>query len=130
MNTNSKIKLLRKQNDRIIRKAQRVIINKIRNTLSQKPFYGRITEFKARKTIRLDKYDLDLDEMITEYFTPESLTIENDEVCLTYCENEYDPLDKGDYTYSDRLEDLTLSDCQNLLFVLEEEMFVRISKKK
>lgn len=114
------IETIRKQDDAIVASAKNIIIDRIRELL--KEHFGGKRDFHYRSVIRLDKMDLELDMVTTMEFTPVTLENEDEEVVLTYQESEYDPQDMGDYTWKDSLRDLSLSDCESILIILEEEL--------
>ena len=117
--TKEQIAFIHRSNDNVVETAKAIIIGRISILVSL--FFKRTLEFKKKKTIRLDKLDLDMDVTIPKDFQPLFLTVEKEKVCLHYREIEYDPICPGEYLFIDNLEDLTLTDCQHILYAIEEE---------
>ena len=102
---------IRKANDIAIQKAKEILTTQVATILKEN-HEGKL-EFKTTECVRLDKLDLDLDMTTPMWFQVNSLhTEENDAVILRYTDEEGNE-------WTDNITDLTLSDIQGILYLLE-----------
>lgn len=104
----------RAKNDAVVDGAKNLIILRIKDIVSK---CGGSVRFKNVKAVRLDKLDMDADVMIPYPFKPESLDVaaRDGRVYLSYSDDRD--------IWVDDLVDLSLCDCQSILYSLELELY-------
>ena len=117
-------------NEDAVMEAKKVLIRRVARLL--KDHFDGILKFPPKARIRLDKYDMELDMVTPTVFHPSGLMIEGttrkdcdcENVILSYTETEFDNPDdmKHACRWTDNLKDLSLSDIQDILYKIEEEL--------
>lgn len=117
-------------NEDAIMEAKKVLIRRVAELLND--HFDGILKFSAEARIRLDKYDMESDMVTPTVFHPSGLMIEGttrkdcvcENVILSYTETEFNSLDdmKHACRWTDNLKDLSLSDIQDILYKIEEEL--------
>ena len=104
----------RAKNDAVVDGAKNLIILRIKDIVSK---CGGSVRFKNVKAVRLDKLDMDADVTIPYPFKPESLDVaaRDGKVYLSYSDDRD--------IWVDDLVDLSLCDCQSILYSLELELY-------
>lgn len=117
-------------NEDAIMKAKKVLIRQVARLL--KDHFDGILKFPPKARIRLDKYDMGLDMVTPTVFHPSGLMIEGatrkdcdcENVILSYTETKFDNPDDMKHAchWAHNLKDLSLSDIQDILYKIEEEL--------
>lgn len=130
MEKTSLSEFIHNSNESVIMKAKAVIIRRIAQLLDD--YFDGVMKFSPDARIRLDKYDMELDMTTPMYFHPSGLVIDGckrkdavgENVVFSYTEVEFNDIDniKHAYRWTDNLKDLSLSDIQSLLYLVEKEI--------
>ena len=128
--TDNLTKNIQNGNENAIMEAKKILIGRVAQLLDD--HFDGVMKFSPGALIRLDKYDMDLDMVTPIVFHPSGLVIDGEkrkdtvgqDVVLSYTEIEYNDINemKHEYRWTDNLKDLSLSDIQDILYKIEEEL--------